>query len=171
MNYPWYALRVRSNFEKRTAQYLEAHQYDILYPTYRDTRRWSDRVKQIDMPLFGGYVFCRLDINQRLPVLQAPGVVDVVSFGSNFVPVPDEQIDAIRTMMNSGLKVCPWPFVEVGEYVRLERGPLAGLEGFVTEVRNEYRLVISVPLLQRSIAAEVDREWVTRASSRPVRST
>ena len=161
MSVLWYAIRVKSRFEKKTAQYLQANQYEVFAPSYRDKRQWSDRVKEVDLPLFSSYVFCRMEIDRRLPVLQAPGVVDIVSFGQTCEPVPDEQIEAIRVMVSAGVRVRPWPFLQVGQQVRLERGPLAGLEGILTEVRKEYRLVVSIPLLQRSIAAEVDRAWVT----------
>jgi transcription antitermination factor NusG len=164
----WYAVRTRSNFEQKAAWYLEANGQRVFLPTYRDKRKWSDRIKEIDVPLFNGYVFCRIAIDDRLPVLRAPGVVDIVSFGSRFEPVPDEQIDSVRAMIGSGLRVRPWPFLHVGQHVRIDHGPLAGVEGILTEIRNECRLIVSIPLLQRSVAAEVERDWLT-SIPQPVR--
>jgi len=125
---------------------------------------WSDRKKQIDQYLFPGYVFCRLNPNDRLPVLTAPGVVDLVGFGRIPTPIPEDEIERVRKMVESGLLVSPFPFVKVGETILIERGPLAGVEGILVEEKGRYRLVVSINLLQRSVSAEVDRQSV-----RPVR--
>lgn len=162
----WYALRVRSNFERKAEQYLEANGYRTFLPTYRDRRIWSDRIKHVDVPLFAGYVFCSMEITRRFPVMQAPGVVDIVGFGGTYERVPNEQLEAIRRMVSSGLQVRPCPFLNVGDRVRIDHGPLAGLEGILAQIRTEVRFIVSVPLLQRSIAAEVDRAWISRISAR-----
>jgi transcription antitermination factor NusG len=157
---PWFALGLRSNFEKTTAQLLENEGYEVFLPTYRVLRRWSDRDKQIQIPLFAGYMFCRMDINRRAPVQGTPGVVRIIGFGKNPVPVPQNEIEAVRAIVESRLFSQPWPFLSVGDRVVVERGPLAGTEGFLTRVNGEYRLVASITLLQRSIAVELEREWV-----------
>src|SRR5579871_4380941 len=126
-------------------------------PSYKTESHWSDRRKEIDRLLFPGYVFCRLDPANRLPVLKAPGVVDLVGFGKVPAPLADQEIEAIRRMVQSGLLVMPWPFLERGHRVLIEHGPLAGVEGILDEVKGKCRLVVSVNLLQRSVSAEIDR--------------
>jgi transcriptional antiterminator NusG len=156
----WYAVRVRSNHENTTATFLRSTGHTIFHPTYRDERRWSDRVKQLDVPLFSGYLFCYMNISQRLPVLQAPGAVDIVGFGKTFVSVPEEEIEAVRTIVNSAALARPCMYLNVGERVRMEAGPLMGVEGILLERKKDTRLVLSVHLLQRSIATEVNLDWV-----------
>jgi len=163
---PWYALRVKSRFEFVTSQVLRGKGLDSFLPVYRTRRCWSDRVKELELPLFPGYVFCRFDASAPLPVLCSPGVVHVVSAGKVPVPVEDREISAIQAICNSGLRTQPWPFLEVGRRVVVERGPLAGTEGVVIELKGEYRIVASISLLQRSVAAEIEREWI-----RPVNRT
>ena len=157
---PWFALRVRSNFEKTTAQSLESRGHEVFLPTYRTRRRWSDRVKEIELALFGGYVFCRLDLNRRLPVLMTPGVVGIAGLGKTPVAVADHEIAAVRALVKSRLFSQPWPFLEAGDRVVIEHGPLAGTEGILICIKGEYRLVASITLLQRSVATELDRDWV-----------
>ena len=161
----WYALRVRSNCEKLVALTLRGKGYPEFLPLYKRISRWCDRKKVIESPLFPGYVFSHFDVNCRLPVLTIPGVVLVVGFGNKPEPIPNEEIDAIQRFVGSGLPVEPWPFLNVGEAVVVEYGPLAGLEGVLTEVKNRHRLVVSLTLLQRSVAVEIDRDCV-----RPVKS-
>lgn len=166
----WYALHVKARFEKAVARNLEAKGYDQFLPLARHRRRWSDRVKEITTPLFPGYVFCRFDPVHRLPILKIPGVGAVVGSGTTFLPVEEHELANIRTLLESGIHCQPWPFVKVGETVSVERGSLAGIEGIVTKVKNEYRLVISVSLLQRSVAVEIDRDDVRPvANPRPAR--
>jgi transcription antitermination factor NusG len=157
---PWYALRVRSSFESVVSRTLREKGYEEYLPVYHSRRHWSDRVKVLDLPLFPGYVFCRLDLSQRiLPVLTTPGVVRVVGAGRDPIPVSEEEIAAVKVILNSGLGAHPWPFLAVGSTVYIERGPLAGLEGIVLNLEKQWRLVVSVSLLQRSVAVEIDREW------------
>lgn len=172
---PWFAVRVRSNHERVVANYLDAHGYEEFTPFYKAERRWSDRTKETDQFLFPGYVFCRLDPRLRLPVLKAPGVVDLVGFGKVPAPIPEQEIDSIRRMVESGLLIMPWPFLERGNRVLIERGPLAGVEGILDEVKAKYRLIVSVNLLQRSVSAEIERSWVrplprTRSARAALRS-
>jgi transcriptional antiterminator NusG len=157
---PWFALRVRSNHERITGAHLRDRGYEQFAPYYKVEKRWSDRIKQIDQFLFPGYVFCRFDPNNRLPVLTAPGVVDVVGFGKLPEHVPDAEIERVRRMVDSGLLVTPYPYVQVGQAVLIDRGPLSGVEGNVVEVKGKLRLVVSINLLQRSVSAEVDRDSI-----------
>jgi transcription antitermination factor NusG len=163
--FPWFALRVRSNYERIAGVHLRDRGCEEFSPTYRTERQWSDRKKQIDLPLFPGYIFCRLNPEDRLPVLTIPGAVGLVGFGKGPSAVPDYEIDAVRRMIGSGLLVAPWPFLGTGQTVLIERGPLAGVEGIVQEIKKTFRLVVSIHLLQRSVCAEVDRTWVRPVSA------
>lgn len=165
MSQSWYAIRVRSNFERTTATFLSSTGYGVFSPTYKERRQGCDRIRRADTPLFPGYLFCHLDIEKRLPVLQAPGVLNIVGYGKEFIPVSDEEIEAVRVIAASPL-ASPWPYLMVGEAVRIVRGPLAGVEGILLKMKNEYRLVVSVHLLQRSVGADVGREWVEPVQSR-----
>jgi len=158
--YPWFALRLRSNHERITAAHLRERGYQEFAPCCKVERRWSDRTKQIDKFLFPGYIFCRFDPSDRLPVMTAPGVVDVVGFGKTPERIPDAEVERVRRMVDSGLAIAPFPYVKVGQAVLIERGPLAGIEGILVEVKGKLRLVVSVHLLQRSVSAEVDRHSI-----------
>ncbi len=157
----WFALRVKSRSEKVVSTIARNKGFEEFLPLHQCRRRWSDRLKSVEFPLFPGYVFCRLDPQYRLPVLTIPGVLNFVGIGKVPVPIDDAEIIAIQTAVASGLSTEPWPFLEVGQRVRLEDGPLAGLEGFLVEIRKRYRVVVNVTLLKRSMAVEIDREWVT----------
>jgi len=157
---PWHAIRVRSRFECTTSNILRDKGFEQFLPLYRSRRRWSDRVKEIDMPLFPGYVFCRFDASSPMGVLTTPGVVHIVSAGRTPIPVDELEISALQDVCNSGLPLQPWPYLEVGRKVSIERGPLAGTEGAVIEMKGRYRLVVSISMLQRAVAAEIDRDWI-----------
>src|SRR5712664_1801490 len=156
IGYPWYALRVRSRYEHTVATHLQGRGYESLLPLYKCRRRWSDRFKEIELPLFPGYVFCQFNLLNRLPILSIPGVVHVVGVGRTPVPIHENGIATIQVAVKSGLPSQPWPFLQVGHRVRIEYGPLCGLEGILLDFRGRQRLVISVTLLQRSVAVQVD---------------
>jgi transcription antitermination factor NusG len=158
--FPWYAIRVRSNREHIVAVHLRDRGFQEYSPSYTVTSQWADRKKIIDKFLFPGYVFCRLDTSHRLPVLSAPGVVGIVGCGKIPVPIPECEMDRVRAMMNSGLPVMPWPYLATGDFVLIEKGPLAGVEGILQSVKGKHRIVVSFSLLQRSVSAEIDRVWV-----------
>ncbi len=160
ISYPWYALRVRSRYEHTVATHLHGRGYESLLPLYKCRRRWSDRFKEIELPLFPGYVFCQFDSLNRLPILSIPGVVHVVGFGKTPVPIDESEITAIQAAVKSGLPSLPWPFLEIGHRVRIEHGPLCGLQGILLGFRGHQRLVLSVTLLQRSVAVQIDEAWV-----------
>jgi len=157
---PWFALQVRSNHEQVASLHLRSRGYEEFSPSYKVERQWSDRKKTADQSLFPGYVFCRLNAHDRLPVLTVPGVVGIVGFADGPMSIPEEEVARVRAMLNSGLVVMPWPFLKVGETVLIERGPLAGIEGILQEVKGKCRIVVSISLLQRSVSSEIDRAWV-----------
>jgi len=160
LSYPWYALRVKSRYENAVATHLQGRGYESFLPVYKCQRRWSDRFKEIELPLFSGYVFCQFSPLNRLPILSIPGVVHVVGLGRTPIPIDESEIAAIQAAIKSGLPSQPWPFLQVGNRVRIEYGPLCGLEGILSGFRGHQRLVLSVTLLQRSIAVQVDAAWV-----------
>ncbi len=156
----WFALTVKPNHERAAAQALEAKALEAFLPLYRARRRWSDRFKELELPLFAGYVFCRFAALERARALATPAVTSVVGFGHKPAPVPEAEIESVRAMVSSGLPLSPWPFLRVGERVRIEAGPLCGVEGILMQVKDAWRVVVSVELLQRSVAAEVERDVV-----------
>lgn len=156
----WFAVSTRPRHERVVAQGLTTLGLETFLPLYRSRRRWSDRTKELELPLFAGYVFARFGVLERVPILRTPGVRSIVSLGKFPTPIPDHEIQALQQMVASGVPVEPWPYLRVGQRVRLERGPLEGLEGILVQVKRGWRVVVSVNLLQRSVAAEVDREWV-----------
>jgi transcription antitermination factor NusG len=160
MSDQWYALHVRPRFEKHVEMHLEEKGYEVFYPTYTTTRQWSDRIKSLSLPLFPGYVFCRFNVHSRLPILVTPGVNQVVGAGKTPITVDEAELLAIRRVLESGVAAQPWPFLKLGETVSIENGPLEGLTGIVTRIKNSYRLVVSVSLLMRSVAVELDSHWI-----------
>lgn len=164
----WYAVQIQSRLGKLASATLHGKGYEEFLPLYRTCRQWSNQVKDVEVPLFPGYLFCRLDPHERLlPVLTTPGVIKIVSFGKTLLPVSEEEIEAVRKVILSGLGAEPCAFVETGCRVILQRGPLAGLEGIVVSVAGAQRLVVSVTLLHRSIGVEMDRSWVRSLPAAP----
>jgi transcription antitermination factor NusG len=156
----WFGVRTRSNHEKVTAHVLSAKGYDQYLPTYKSRKRWSDRVVETDKPLFPGYVFCRFDPKARLPILTTPGVVAVVGFGNEPAPIDDAEIEAVQAVLRAGLRAEPCGYLREGQRIRVNQGSLTGLEGILTRRKSEWRMVVSVAMLQRSISVEIDREWI-----------
>jgi len=157
----WFALRVRPRSEKVVAGSLRHKGCEEFLPLYRQKRRWSDRTAEVDLPLFPGYVFSRFDVRERLPILMIPGVMHVVGIGKAPLAVDDREIEALRLLVSSQLPLEPWPFRHIGRPVRIVSGPLAGAEGLLESVKARQRLVVSVTILQRSVAVEVfeDNAW------------
>jgi len=156
----WFALQVRARWESSTAVLLSGKGYKTLNPTYSIRKRWSGRVREVNAPLFPGYLFCQFDAQKRLPVLVTPGVISVVSRGRIPVPVDESEVAGIQTIISSGLHAEPWPYLELGQKVRIERESLTGLEGILIQFKGNHRIVVSVSLLQRSVSLEVDRSCV-----------
>jgi transcription antitermination factor NusG len=153
----WFALQVRTRWESSTALLLSGKGYPTLLPTYKANKRSNGRLREISAPLFQGYVFCRFDAQQRLPVLVTPGVISVVSSGRVPLPVDEAEIAAIETVVSSGIQAEPWPYLELGQKVRIESDALRGLEGILINFKGNQRIVVSVSLLRRSVALEIDR--------------
>jgi len=164
-NFSWFALQIRSRWEGTTAGLLRGKGLETLLPTYSTKRKWSDRFKVVEAPLFPGYVFCRFDVHNRLPVLITPGVISVVGRGKTPIAVDDREILSIQSAVGSGIRMEPWPYVEIGERVRVKDDVLDGMEGILTNFKGSDRVVISVTLLRRSVALEIDRSRITPLGS------
>jgi len=147
--------------ESLIAAQLEGQGIECFLPKYKSLREWSDRKKEVERPLFPGYLFCRFDYTQRRPVVVTPGVLQIVGCGRTPTPIEDREIQAIQIAVGSGVSGQPWPYLEVGEKVRIHTGTLSGLEGILVNFKGNHRVVLSVTLLQRSVALEVDLSWVT----------
>ncbi|MGH9545443.1 MAG: transcription termination/antitermination protein NusG [Terriglobales bacterium] len=156
----WYALYVRSRHERIVESGLRGKGYVAFSPFYRTRRKRVDRIAEVDVPLFPGYVFCHFDSNKRLPILTTPGIVGVVGPGHRPEPVEDREIASIRTIALSGRPVQPWPFLKSGQRVRMQAGPLVGAEGIFLRVKDEYHLVVAITLLQRAVSVVVEKDSV-----------
>jgi transcription antitermination factor NusG len=157
---PWYALQTKARHEKAVSSYLRLQGIEEFLPLYKSRREWSDRVRVVELPLFGGYIFCRLDRKSIASVLNAPGVIHVLSYGTEPAPVPDGEIEAIRRLLECELPAIPCPYMRTGAAVRIRDGAMKGMEGRLERIKNHCRVVLSVNLLQRSVAIEVDPESV-----------
>jgi transcription antitermination factor NusG len=151
------------------AEQLQAKELEPYVPVYRARRRWSDRVKAIDLPLFPRYVFCRFDFERRLKVLSTPSVFSIVSFGGKPAAVGESELAAVRALVGSGLPVSPWPFLRAGQRVRITQGAMAGVEGILVREKNAFRVVVNVELLNCAAAVEIDREFAEPAGPPPGR--
>ena len=153
----WYALQVRTRWEASAAVLLSGKGYQNFLPTYKTKKRWNRRIREVDAPLFPGYLFCHFDAQNRLPILVTPGVIAVVSRGRVPLPVDDSEIAAVQMVVSSGLRAEPWPYLELGQRIRIESDALSGLEGILINFKGNHRIVVSVSLLRRSVALEIDR--------------
>lgn len=157
---PWYVLGVKPKHEKRVAQALGTKGYEAFLPLFLARRRWLSASRDVNLPLFPHYVFCRMDPHHKLPILEIPSVRTILSFGRVPIPVGESEIQSIRTMVASGLSVTPHHFLGIGTRVRVTAGPLSGIDGILETIRGQDRIVVSVALLQRSVSVEIHRQDV-----------
>jgi transcription antitermination factor NusG len=165
----WFALQVRTRWESSTESLLSGKGFETFLPKYMNRVRRNGRMKDVEFPLFPGYVFCRFDPQDRLPILVTPGVISVVSRGRLPIPLEDSELAAVQTIVQSNLPVQPWPYLEIGERVRIQDDALNGLEGILISFRGTHRIVVSVSLLRRSVSLEIDRARIVPLS--PSRAT
>jgi transcription antitermination factor NusG len=161
-HHPWYALKVRTRSEVFVGECLSHKSFQTFVPTFQEARTYSDRIKKVESALFPGYIFCRLDVEHRLPILTTPGVEYIITQESIPQPIPEKEIEGIRRVVEDG-KAKPWPYLKTGDRVRVKAGSFAGVEGLLVSEKGTDRLVLSVSLLQRSVAVEMDRLWVQPA--------
>ena len=164
LNHNWYAVCTRHQHEKTAAKILEYKEFEVFLPVYKARRRWQDRVKEISVPLFPGYLFVKAGREGYLPILTTPGVSSIVSCGGQPATIPFSEIEGIRRIVQSTLRVEPHPFLRCGDRVRVKYGPIAGVEGILLRKKNVARLVLSVEMLGKSAAVEVDATHVERVS-------
>ncbi len=158
----WHALYTRHQHERIVAQALTGKGFDVFLPQYRTVHRWKDRWKELELPLFPNYVFVHGGLDRMLNILTTPGVHSLVSWGGRPADIPQHEIDAVRRLVESPLRVRKHPFIKCGDRVRIKSGPLEGIEGILVRSKSAYRLVLSVEMLARSAAVEVDVSMVER---------
>jgi transcription antitermination factor NusG len=164
---PWFALQTKPRNEIKTERLLRQKGYECFTPTYRLKRKWSDRVVEIDLPLFPGYVFCCFTSSALGKAISTQGVVRVVGFGGKAAEVAVEEIEALQLVAQSPCLREPWNYLPDGTDVLVESGPLAGIQGIICADENRRRLIISVTLLQRSVAIQLDEDTVISAMAEP----
>jgi transcription antitermination factor NusG len=157
---PWVALVVRPRAERRVQQGLANMGLQTFVAWHGVRRRWADRVKILEQNLLPGYVFCHSTFAERMAVMHQTGVEGVVSFNRTPALIPDEEIAALRRAVQSELPLGPWPYLKAGQRVRIEKGVLAGIEGTLARESEGWRVVVSVSVLQRSVAVEIDRDMI-----------
>jgi transcription antitermination factor NusG len=152
----WYAVYTSANHEKRVAEQMGVREVEHFLPLYASVRRWKDRRVMLELPLFPGYVFVRMAPRDRMRVQQIPGVARLVGFDGAPMALPEEEVEALRTSLASGVRAEPHPFMTAGRRVRVREGPMAGMTGTLVKRKNKARFVVSLELIQRSIAVEID---------------
>jgi transcription antitermination factor NusG len=152
----WYALYTCPRHEKRVAEQIEQRRISCFLPLYRSVRRWKDRRKEIELALFPGYVFVRVALQDRLQVLTLPGAVRLVTFNGQPAVLPEAEIELLRRGLAARARMVPHPYLRIGCRVRLRSGPMAGLEGILRRRKEGLRLVVSIEMLMRAVAVEVD---------------
>jgi transcription termination/antitermination protein NusG len=157
----WWAVQVRAGREQLAARHLRLRGYEIFVPCYLAHRRWSDRIKKVERPLFAGYLFCAVPQAKVGKVVTTPSVIRVLGDSRGPLPIPHAEIDAVRRITETRLAVSPWPFVQIGQKVRVEVGPLRDMEGIVLATKSGRRLIVSIPLLNRSAAVELNADWIS----------
>jgi transcription antitermination factor NusG len=169
-NGSWYALWTRHQHEKAAATILRNKGFEIFLPLYAVSSKWADRTKQVSFPLFPGYIFLREGLDRWLQIVTTPGVCGIVGWGGRPAAIAHSEIEGVRRMIESTLRVQPHPFLKTGDWVRVKSGPLAGLEGILVREKNFSRVVLSVEILGKSAAVEVDVTATQRILSRTLGS-
>ena len=160
----WFAAYTNAHHEKRVASNFAERQIESFLPMYSTRRRWRNRCEMnLELPLFTNYVFVRIDPRERVRVLEVPGVLSLVGFGRTLAPLPDFEIEALRTAL--GLrKIAPHPYLVIGDRVRIKAGPMNGMEGVLVRKKNDLRVVLALDVIMQSIAVEVDADDLEPAS-------
>jgi transcription antitermination factor NusG len=152
----WFAAYTSPRHEKHVSQQMARRGIQNFLPLYKSIRRWKDRRKELELPIFPGYLFVRMALRERLSVLQVPGVVQLVSFQGRPAPLPDADIEMLQRQLSQGGAAQPHPFLTIGRRVRVTNGPLTGMEGILARKKDKFRVVLSIELIQRSVAVEID---------------
>jgi transcription antitermination factor NusG len=152
----WYVAQTCARHEKRVAEQMSTRGIEHFLPLYEKVSRWKDRRVKLQLPLFPGYIFVRVPLQERLRALEIPSVVRLVGFGGLPVPMPDQEMEAMRNGLAIQLRAEPHPYLTAGRRVRIKSGPLAGLQGILLRKKGNYRFLLSIDLIERSVAADVD---------------
>lgn len=152
----WYAAYTRSRHEKSVADQLHRKEVETFLPLYQTIRRWKNGDHRVELPLFPGYAFVRIALKDRMQVLKVPGVVHLVGFGGTPTALSAEEVESLRRALSGGVKASPHPYLTEGRRVRITSGPLAGREGILVRRKTALRMVLSIDLIQRSIAVDVE---------------
>jgi transcription termination/antitermination protein NusG len=152
----WYALYTTARHEKVVARQLEERKIETFLPLYRTWHRWKDRRKQVELALFPSYVFVRIEERDKLRVLKVSGAVHLVTFNGKMAALPEREIEALRNALDNQIYAEPCPYLRVGRRVRVKCGPMCGAEGILARKKDKCRVVISVDVLMRSVAVEID---------------
>ncbi|MBZ5513931.1 MAG: UpxY family transcription antiterminator [Acidobacteriia bacterium] len=166
----WHALYTRHQHEKVIAHLLAHKGFEVFLPLYTSSRRWRDRTKTLSLPLIPCYVFFRGGLDRRLDLMSTPGVHSLVRSGDEIAVIPEAEIQAVRQIVESRVPAEPHPFLKCGDRVRVKAGPLEGVEGILLRKKDQFRLVLTVEALHRSISVELDATAVDPLNSPPVRA-
>jgi len=159
----WFAVYTKSRHEKVVAEELWRRDIEVFLPLRSIMSKWKDRVKEVQFPLFPGYLFANVEIGERrIDILKVNSVVRIIGFNNQPIPIPAEQINSVKTLVFSELPYDPYPDVVIGDRVRIVRGPLRGLEGILVQKKSRFRFVLSVDLIQQSVSCEIDAADVER---------
>lgn len=162
--FPCYALKVRSRSEESVAEALSRKGYNVLFPSYIENRRYSDRIRKVRAALFPGYIFCRFDIVQPLAVLTTSGVSYIVGSGNIFEPLSANEVATVEALSRTIIPSEPCPYLKLGQRVRIESGPLSGVCGILQNIKGTERVVLSIDLLQRSVSVEIGQAFIKSAA-------
>ena len=152
----WYALYTCARHEKQVAAQLQQRDIEYFLPLYSSVRRWKDRRVNLQLPLFPGYLFVHTSLHRRIDVLSLPGAVRFVAFNGRPAALPESDLLRLRAGLDQGLLAQPHPYLKVGRRVRVRSGPLAGTEGILLRKKDQFRLIVSIELIMRSVAVEID---------------
>ena len=152
----WYAAYTSSRHEKTVAEHLRQREVECFLPLYETVRRWNNGRHRVQLPLYPSYVFVRMGLRDKLRVLQVPGLVQLVTFQGVPAALPDSEIETLRSALASGVLAQPYRYLSVGSKVEICRGPLLGLRGILLRHQGQFRVVLSVEMIMRSIIVEVD---------------
>jgi transcription antitermination factor NusG len=152
----WYAAHTRARHEKRIAEQLASRNIDYFLPLYKAAHRWKDRVAELELPLFPGYIFVHVALQRRRDLWQIPSIVKLVGFNGLPAPLPASEIESLRAGLAAQLKTVPLPYLKVGRRVRVKNGPLMGAEGILLRKKDKFRIVLSIDIIRRSVAVELD---------------
>jgi len=161
----WYALYIRHQHEKTVASLLMGKGFQVFLPLYSPVHKWKDREKQLSLPLYPGYVFLRDRLDRKLQIMMTPGVHFIVGTAGAPEPISEVEIEAVKRVIESPLAVEPHPYLQCGDRVRVTYGPLEGIEGYLLRKKNSFRLVLSVEMLMKSVAVEIDASMIERVSA------